>query len=361
MRALKDAAYRWLGRRVRSPRPAPVVPPRKLLLFSHDSKLGDAITHTAFVSQLVAAYPGIELHVTTADGGGAFWQRDSRIKRVWPVPRRGFLSKRRIGRALWAERFDVAICWDFHRSLTSILLLRLAGARRVIGFSKPDIGLVDTSLDYDRWNFHVTEKYRRALAALGIERPPEALRYELGFAVAPAPLPFAGGKTILLNLFASTADRSFSPVRAAALIAALAAAHPDCNILLNRPPEFAAVVDELLEAYAADDRLRLAALPANSDPFAVFGAVAACDYVISPDTALVHVGAALDKPTLALFLDAPHACVWAPRSHVSESLVADAESIDALPIDKIVNAFGALRALDASGNTDESQRLHLPA
>jgi ADP-heptose:LPS heptosyltransferase len=344
---LKDALFRWLGRSQNRARGDAAPLPKKILLFSHDSKLGDAITHTAFIREVVDAIPGIELHVTTAAGAEGFWRHDSRIRRAWPVPRKGFFRKLAIGKALRRENFDMVLCWDFHRSLTSILLLRLARARCNVGFNKPGLALFDHSIDIDRWAFHVTEKSRRALAILGIHRPNEALRYSLGFPVQKMALPASAGPWIFVNLFSSTADRSFSPVAAESLLKALLAAMPDCRVLLNQPPENQPEVAALLPLLPPG---RVTALAPEPDPFHIFGAVAACDYVLSPDTALVHLGAALDKPTLALFLDAPHARAWAPRSTHSASLtVVNGNRVESLPASDIISAFAALRQRASQG------------
>jgi hypothetical protein len=63
----------------------------RIVLYSHDGKLGDAVVMTGLVESLYAA--GFAVYVTASRGSLPFWLADRRLAGVVEVPKTGLLGK----------------------------------------------------------------------------------------------------------------------------------------------------------------------------------------------------------------------------------------------------------------------------
>ena len=52
----------------------------KILFFSHDGKLGDAVVNTAFIDGVLQLDPGAELQALVSGSTAGFWAMDRRVR-----------------------------------------------------------------------------------------------------------------------------------------------------------------------------------------------------------------------------------------------------------------------------------------
>ena len=195
-------------------------------------------------------------------------------------------------RSLQAQHYDLVI--DTQGLLKSALIARLARGRRC-GYNAASAReaiaarFYDASFDVPK-NLHAVERNRRLASLAAGYGASEATDY--GIAAIPAPTP-AGPSAILLTA-TSRDDKLWPDQRWIALGRALHQRGLTC----------------LLPAGSSDERARAERL-AQAIPGAVAlppmsltelaGQLAAARLVIGVDTGLVHLAAALGRPTLALF------------------------------------------------------------
>lgn len=127
----------------------------KILMFSHDGKLGDAVVNTAFLRGARLLDPGVEIHVLASGNSGNFWHDDPRIARVWNFENPPVLECLRTSWAIRRERFDYLVTFKARfRSEKTRILLKLAA---------PKAGLL---MDEGRLPGRVTHAVRKSQVAL---------------------------------------------------------------------------------------------------------------------------------------------------------------------------------------------------
>lgn len=307
--------------------------PAKVLFFSHDAKLGDAIVNTAFVAGLRRYAPDCAIDATVAGSTGPFWGADARIARRWTLQRPGWIDIVRTGLALRRERYDFIVTWKRVRSERNRLLLWLARPRALVDLHDFARGPVR----------HQIEACRAALEQVLGRRD-----VELAYALPPYPacarldalLP-AGQEVIVVNLFAADAERSIAPAEAGAILRGLRRLAPDAQVCL--------VCTEATRAAASDalNRSGASALLVECDLGRLMDLCRRADLVISPDTAVVHIASALERPVIGIYQNnGVKALQWGPRSRLhAVVLSASGDSIHGFSVTQVLRHARRLREL----------------
>ncbi|HEX8979101.1 MAG TPA: glycosyltransferase family 9 protein [Parasulfuritortus sp.] len=307
---------------------------KKLILYSHDGKLGDAVVMTGLVEALHRA--GHAVYVTASRGNIAFWRADRRLAGVVEVPKTGLFGKLSAIRQLRWIKADWLFSWDLHRSSTGTLLARLSGAGRKVGFWRGGAAVFDDLLAFDPACEHITRKYERAAALLGVSLS----RPKLGFPVAAADLDLPAGKRVFVNFFGSVPDKSLNEVIIRSVLKRLAEDFADCIFLVCHM-RHQGWIEERVAGYA-----NIRAIRTDAGPDDLYGAIQACDAVMTVDTSIAHIAAALGKPLLDIFCKNAQARVnFSPvgeRVMIVES--ASPEVISEIDPDELVSSLRALLA-----------------
>lgn len=275
----------------------------KVLFFSHDSKLGDAIVNTAFVAGLKRLDPACEIHATVAGVTDAFWAQDARVARRWTYAVRSWKHTVQLALALRRERFDYIVTWLRPRSEKNKLLLWLARPGRVIDLDEFNRGPVQ----------HKVAACREALAQMG-RHCDEELAYDVRAEACCPHLDEAYGSerdVIVVNLFAADAERSVGITDAVTLLRGLHALAPDAVLCLP----CCAGTEAQARAVVAQARVG-EVVSCEGNLARLFRLCQRADLVISPDTAVVHIASAFDRPVIGIYQNNGVKPVqWGPRSH----------------------------------------------
>lgn len=325
----------------------------KILFFSHDGKLGDAVVNSAFLRGARLLDPAVELHVLASGNSGNFWQGDPRIARVWNFENPPLLECLRTSLAIRRQRFDYLVTFKarFRSEKTRILLKLAAPQGAVLMEEGRSIGKVSHAVCKSQLSLQAIYGDR----ALGLEP-----RYELHRTPAPLPGTLAGlqqRELIVVNLFGSEPNnaRSIAPQAAVELLQRLATALPHATIALSCTNSTQAVAQGAMAAASAalasglGDRL----VEANTDND-LQSLMALCDrasVVISPDTSLIHIASALDKPVVGIYQnDGIKSIEWAPLcSRYAVVIGPDAHTIHGFSVEAVVQKVMALRQQPAGG------------
>ncbi len=321
----------------------------KILIFSHDGKLGDAVVNTAFLRGARELDPGVEIHVLASGNSGNFWQNDPRIARIWNFENPPLLECLCTSWAIRRERFDYVVTFKASfRSEKTRILLKLAAPR---GAVLMDEGKLPGQVT------HAVRKSQVALQAIYGERAQTlAPRYELHRS-QPATLPTAVAsllpdhELIVVNLFGSEPNnaRTVSPGAAVAVLQRLAVALPAATVALSCTNDSQTLAQHAIDgarAYA-DIGIHWRALVVNTEND-LPGLMALCDrasVVISPDTSLIHIASALDKPVVGIYQnDGVKSIEWAPLcSHFGVVISPDPKTIHGFSADEVVQKVLAVR------------------
>ena len=207
---------------------------------------------------------------------------------------------RRVVKRLRGRRFDLAI--DFQRKFRTSLLAYLSGAKCRVGYHAPG-GFLCTVRVPDRVNKHAIDRYFDLLHAVDIpatDRRLELFISEADRVFAAEALMAQGVQAdrLKVGLFpgAGWKLREWMPERFAQ-IGDLVAKHFDAQVLLFGGPAEKELVNHVSSLMTATP-----VLFAGSMRIRQFAAlVGRCDLFISNDTGPMHVAAAMQTPTIALF------------------------------------------------------------
>ncbi|MBB3118041.1 glycosyltransferase family 9 protein [Pseudoduganella violacea] len=306
----------------------------KVLFFSHDGKLGDAVVNTAFVNGLLSHHPDCEIHATVAGVTDAFWTLDGRIAKRWPLALRSWRAIWRTGLAMRRERFDYIVTWRRMRSEKNKVLLWLARPGKVVDLR----GFYEDGLQ------HQIETSRSAVRAI-TGRDVAELRYDLA-PVAPCPeldrQLAAGGELIVLNLFAADAERNVPAAAAAAMLQGLRAQAPQAQLVLVCTNGSEAAARAVLAQAGVDG----CAVNCDGHLGRLFDLCSRAHLLISPDTALIHLASAFDTPVIGIYQNNQIKPVqWGPRSCRSAIVLSDSpDDIACFSVDEVLDQARRLRA-----------------
>ncbi|HAT6802156.1 TPA: lipopolysaccharide 1,2-N-acetylglucosaminetransferase [Citrobacter freundii] len=282
------------------------------LLIHDNNKLGDLIVLSSLYRELTNR--GIQLSILTTETGKAFLSGNSRIHQFYIKKSNAISDVLALRKRLSRESFDIVLDpFETMPSFGHSLLLSGVRHAHVLGFDKW----------YKRY-YTVYHPHDEKLTAHMCTRASEILRHFYGderheFDVSyDLPLPesvekdvlnFVGdAKVIIINALGAKKICRLSDEQIGTIYSHLRKQHPDYRVIFTG---------------LAED-IRAIAIPGiESLPFKEFIYTVALtkfsQYVISVDTALVHIASAYEIPTLALYPNArqttyPSHLIWAPNN-----------------------------------------------
>jgi ADP-heptose:LPS heptosyltransferase len=313
---------------------------KKLVLYSHDGKLGDAVVMTGLVDSLSRA--GFAVYVTASRGNLRFWQADRRLAGVIEVPKTGLVGKLSALRSLRRVRPDYLFSWDLHRSSTGTLLARLSGARHRVGFCPDAKDVFDVVLSFDPACDHITWKYEQAAALLDVA-PPLSVP-SLGFSIVAKSLAglVESPKRVFVNFFGSVPDKSFTAEAIQTVLERLASGFPSVAFLVCYMQPQAWIVDRVVN-FANIDAIRT-----DVDWQDLYGAIQACDAVMTVDTSIAHIATALGKPLLDIFCKDSRARInfYPVGEAVTVIESSSPDVISQIDIDELISSLRGVLALN---------------
>lgn len=277
----------------------------KNILLIRLSSLGDIVLTSPAVRAVRQHYPDAHIAMLVGKQSADLVTENPRLDEVIQFDRNAEDKSTgemwRIIRLLRERRFDLAI--DFQRKFRTSLLAYLSGARCRVGCHAPK-GLLCTVRAPDRENKHAIDRYFDLLHAVGIpasDRTLELFISEADRAFAREALEANGASLrhrLKVGLFpgAGWKLREWMPERFAA-IGDLIVKRFDGQVLIFGGPAEKGLVSQVAGLMSAPPVTFAGGLRIRQ--FAAL--VEQCDLFISNDTGPMHVAAAMQTPTIALF------------------------------------------------------------
>jgi len=318
-------ALRPLASLLWSPRPCRL-PPRRVLLLLRAQRLGDAVVSLAFSKSVRRAYPEAEIWAAGPAPLGDVLARDSSLTGFVPLPFpewRHPLQLPSAWRALCRD-FDLAFVLGIH-FLSTVVGRACAG--HAVGYDYNHRGfLLDRALlphpscNRSGWEYgpesdppHITRFWGLLLAAMTGDAPEVSWS---GLALTEADHQAAerflsrelagDGPLLVLHPFASSVMRTW-PLDLAASFLDRALADTDWRIAIT-----GGAGDRSRAAALAGRRTQVAVAAGELSLSASWALLARAAVVVSVDTAVIHMAAALARPVVSLF-GPGDPLVWGPH------------------------------------------------
>ncbi len=284
---------------------------KHIAVFRWDDKLGDSIMATLFVDAVNRERPDIEITYITGKQGLS-------LLGGWPAINNLIVCGRRGWKTAWSLRklkgkFDLVLELSSGMSAYELFALRQLRAKHYLGYGKQDYALFDVNVGDEA--IHFATRYLAA-ASIAVGRSVEGHFYlpESNDARRIAQ-DYVGSRPeqstkALINLFSAGKHRSFADKDAEKFLRWWLGQWPDIELMLLSVPGREEQLDRLLTAIGS---MRISRTPFPASIELTVALAKEADLVFSPDTAVVHMVAALGCPMIAVYrLKGPEFDAWQP-------------------------------------------------
>ncbi|MEQ1975671.1 glycosyltransferase family 9 protein [Xenorhabdus sp. SGI240] len=282
---------------------------KKVLFLRDDNKIGDMIVSTPIFRALSEG--GFELHVLSGYSNYCVIEKNPYIDKVYFYPDK---TKEiiKLGLTLKKENYDLVIDMGDQLPVMYLLFIRLVNAKNVLGFNKDKINIYNKSIKYFQYESHITERYKFLMNSMGIYdfnmqydiHIPNSVQSKVYDFYVKLP----GRLTIVINPFSAEEKRDLSKEQLMGITSYISKSYPSTNVIL------VGKTNKLLNTLSYLNRCIINPF---DDFLSAVEIIKHSDLVISPDTSIVHVAAAYEKNTVALYGNDKHGNfvnnnVWGP-------------------------------------------------
>lgn len=279
-----------------------------------DAKWGDAIVSSLMIKPLRKAYPGIKITIVTSVAMSGYFADYLDVDQVLEISRRP--TYRQLNSLAQQLRpVDLLIHFNMHMKMKDLYLLNKVQAKRVAGLDD-DIGRVNLKLGKLTHGLHFSEKLVYLLQCLGIKEEHPKYHVPLNAEAVLKVERFLAGTAnkplLVINPCGGDRARRLNNANTRKIISAALDILPVINIAVLSTPDTVSEVEKLCADVARDNVFYY---PESGTIYDAIALVLKADWVISVDTAIVHIAAGLNKPQLALYNpDELNYSDWHPNS-----------------------------------------------
>jgi len=343
----------------------PIQEIRKIVVLRMDRKLGDSVVATGFFRALHQGLPNAEITVLASRESEPIYRTLGFLK-VIVVPKGMWPTVK----AVWQLRkivFDVLIETSHLISPKSIFLVGQTAAKKKISFKSMQPELFSDHIEFDEDFDHVTARYQRTLAALGIHT--DDLSYQVNLPKDVESKIDGRIKEVLndqpyivINSFAAARMRNLNEASTRTLVQKLGAKFPGHLVVsVGTSGHMNGLKQWIEDSGLTNWRI----LPDCTEFFENSRLIEKADVVISVDTAIVHIACAFKRPLVGLYRLEPKnvarpAISWDPYGTKFEVIYSTPQpgepeqDINKLDFDKVVAAVGRLMPTKNTLNIENS-------
>lgn len=300
------------------------------VLFLRNDRIGDMIVSTGLLRAIHAAHPGLALDVLASPLNADVVAHEPAVHAVVTFDKRRLASWWALWRHLRRTRYDVVIDpMVFTQSLTTLLLMLATGARWRVGV--PKAHLPDTyALPAPAADPRAHHVVHLAQLAVPFGVTPEAAS-TLALSLTPderaeAMATWGPGRRLLVNISAGKAFRAWPDDRYAAIARHLAAVVPGATVVLLHAPADATRARDIAAASGAR--------PVSRSLRFALAMVATAEFVLTPDTSIVHAVSAAGVSAVTLFT-ADQAFRWHLWGAPGRDVVTQVPTLAGLPLAEV--------------------------
>jgi ADP-heptose:LPS heptosyltransferase len=347
----RDIFRRWLGIKLfdyPSAVPGCNKPISQVLIVRLDAKWGDAIVSSFFIPELKKVHPGARVTVLTSESMANFFSEYLGADKVIVLPKRPAYGQLKEA-AKQLGHCDLAIHLAAKLKMKDLYFLNCLRADNIVGMDD-EVQAVNIKMGARSADRHYAEIYADLLGLLGAANPdcqylvPRDVqsKRDIEHFLAPYSRPM-----LAINPYGSGSSRQLTPASIKRLITTINELKPELTLCILLTPDKRQEVAEICAQFD-----NVICYPETQSIYDSIEIVAKADWVVSVDTAIVHIATGLRKPTLGLYNpDSENFSRWHPNSR--QSLCFNAEPGGFSDINRISWSVLSKKLLSLIGKIDE--------
>ena len=294
---------------------------KSILFLRYDGKIGDMIVNSLMFREIKKVYPDIRIGVIARGAAIDIIKDNPNVDKIYKY----YKDRKKIkdlALKIKEEKYDLLIDFSEMLRVNQMMLINLCGARINIGLDRKDWKLFDLSIESGKdfkWTEHITKRYLAYLIKLGLKKENINISYDIYLKDEKKYEVFFNeikeSKKLILNPYGASKHKSFSIETLENIITYLK--DKDIAIILTY------FGDKYKELEFLEKKYKYVYIPKKIESIldtAIL--IKKSDYVISPDTSIVHIASAFNKKMITVYppkggkYGVDH-LVWAPKSEYS--------------------------------------------
>ncbi len=275
---------------------------KSILFLRYDGKIGDMIINTLMFREIKKSYPDVKIGVVTRGAAKGVIASNPYVDRVYDYNKSNSKLKALAGE-IEEEGYDLLIDFSEMLRVKQMMFINLCRARFNMGIDKRGWNLFDISLDPGKdfkWTDHITKRYSAYLNILGVRE--KAVNYDLFFSEEEQEYAqkfyssLGREKRIVVNPYGASKHKTFNKETLKS-ISEYIVSKGWRGIYVYAPDKY-----EELSQFVEETGSKNLYIPQGIKSINHTGAIIeGADLVITPDTSIVHVASALNKPMVCVY------------------------------------------------------------
>ena len=294
---------------------------KSILFLRYDGKIGDMIVNSLMFREIKKVYPDIKIGVIARGAAIDIIRDNPNVDKIYKY----YKDRKKIkdlALKIKEEKYDLLIDFSEMLRVNQMMLINLCRARINIGLDRKDWELFDLSIESGKdfkWTEHITKRYLAYLIKLGLKKENINISYDIYLKDEKKYEVFFNeikeSKKLILNPYGASKHKSFNIENLENIITYLK--DKDIAIILTY------FGDKYKELEFLEKKYKYVYIPKKIESIldtAIL--IKKSDYVISPDTSIVHIASAFNKKMITVYppkggkYGVDH-LVWAPKSEYS--------------------------------------------
>ena len=291
---------------------------KSILFLRYDGKIGDMVVNSLMFREIKKVYPYIKIGVVARGAAIDIIRDNTNVDKIYEY----YKDRKKIkdlALKIKEEKYDLLIDFSEMLRVNQMMLINLCGARINIGLDRKDWKLFDLSIESGKdfkWTEHITNRYLAYLIKIGLKKESINISYDIYLKDEIKYEDFFNeikeSKKLILNPYGASKHKSFNIETLENIITYLK--DKDIAIILVY------FGDKYKELEFLEKKYKYVYIPKKIESIldtAIL--IKKSDYVISPDTSIVHIASAFNKKMITVYppkggkYGIDH-LVWAPKS-----------------------------------------------
>ncbi len=295
---------------------------KSILFLRYDGKIGDMVVNSLMFREIKKVYPNIKIGVVARGAAIDIIKDNPNVDKIYEYHKDRKKIKD-LALMIKEEKYDLLIDFSEMLRVNQMMLINLCRARFNIGLDRKEWKLFDLSIESGKdfkWTEHITNRYLAYLVRLGLKRENIDISYDIYLKEEKKYKDFFNkikeSKKLILNPYGASKHKSFSVETLEKII----------NYLQDKDIAIILVYfgGKYKELEFLEKKYSNVYIPKNiASILDTTLLISASNYVVSPDTSIVHIASALNKKILTVYppkggkYGVDH-LVWAPKSEYNK-------------------------------------------